>query len=433
MKIFVVGGGGREHTIIWKLLQNKKVKEIHCAPGNGGIAKTAKCVPIPATDIEGLTEYAQKEHFDLVIVAPDDPLYLGLVDRLKQKGIRAFGPTADGARIEGSKVYAKQIMQKYNIPTAAYAVFSDYRQALEYVSKCPLPTVIKADGLALGKGVIICNTIKQAKQALEDLMVKKVFGSAGSRVVVEEYLEGPEVSVLAFCDGTTILPMASAQDHKRAFDGDKGPNTGGMGTFSPSPKYTDTIAQQTEETIIKRTAQALKAEGIDYRGIIFFGLMLTEKGPKLLEYNARFGDPEAQVVLPRLKNDLLDIIDAVLCGRLCNIKLEWDERSAVCVVLASGGYPGLYKKGLPVTGLEDVKDAIVFHAGTAIKDGVFVTNGGRVLGVTALGEDIKAARKTAYKQAAKIHFEGMQLRTDIGIKETLGDKTNENSYSTGFF
>lgn len=416
MKILVVGGGGREHAIIWKLKQNRRVGEIHCAPGNGGIAQEAKCIPIAATDIDSLTEYAQKERFDLVIVAPDDPLYMGLVDRLKEKGIRAFGPTAEGARIEGSKVYAKQLMQKYNIPTAAYAVFSDFSEALEYVRACPLPAVIKADGLALGKGVLICNTINEAKEALVSIMVKKVFGSAGNKVVIEEYMEGPEVSILAFCDGTTILPMASAQDHKRAFDGDIGPNTGGMGTFSPSPKYTDAVRKETEKTIIKRTAQAFKAEGIDYRGIIFFGLMLTAKGPKLLEYNARFGDPEAQVVLPRLKNDLLDIIDAVLCGRLSDIKLEWDKRSAVCVVLASGGYPDAYKKGLAITGLKEVNEAIVFHAGTAQKDGVFVTNGGRVLGVTALGDDIESARKTAYQQAAKIHFEGVQYRTDIGIK-----------------
>ncbi|MFA5675658.1 MAG: phosphoribosylamine--glycine ligase [Christensenellales bacterium] len=421
MKILVVGGGGREHAIIWKLRQSNKVKEIHCAPGNGGIAGIAKCVLIAATDIDGLTNYAQNESFNLVIVAPDDPLYLGLVDRLKQKGIRAFGPNASGARIEGSKVYAKRLMQKYGIPTAAYAVFSDYAKALEYIGGCALPAVIKADGLARGKGVIICETKERAKEALNDIMVKKIFGDAGGRVVIEEYIKGPEVSVLAFCDGTTILPMESAQDHKRAFDGDMGPNTGGMGTFSPSPEYTDAIREAVEETIIKRTARALAAEGIDYRGIIFFGLMLTEKGPKLLEYNARFGDPEAQAVLPRLKNDLTDIIDAALCGRLRDIKLEWDKRSAVCVVLASGGYPDSYEKGMPVTGLEDVEDALVFHAGTAIRDGVFVTDGGRVLGVTALGANIKAAREAAYRQAAKIKFEGVRYRGDIGIKQTSGE------------
>lgn len=416
MKILVVGGGGREHAIIWKLRQSSKKTEIHCAPGNGGIAQLAKCVPFESTDIEGLTAYARDERFDLVIVAPDDPLYMGLVDKLQSQGIRAFGPAADGARIEGSKVYAKQLMQKYDIPTAAYAVFSDYEEALLHVRDCPMPTVIKADGLALGKGVLICQTSAEAEAALHDIMIKKVFGEAGSRVVIEEFLEGPEVSVLAFCDGKTILPMASAQDHKRAFDGDQGPNTGGMGTFSPSPKYTDEIRAVVEMTIFERTVQALASEGVDYKGIIFFGLMLTEKGPRLLEYNARFGDPEAQVLLPRLKNDLIDVINAVIDGRLHDITLEWDERCAVCVVAASGGYPGAYKKGLPISGLDDVQDVTVFHAGTAQKDGKIVTAGGRVLGITAIGQSIAKARETAYSAVARIRFEGIQYRTDIGIK-----------------
>lgn len=416
MKILVVGGGGREHAIIWKLRQSSKETEIHCAPGNGGIAQIAKCVPIAATDIEGITTYAKDERFDLVIVAPDDPLYMGLVNKLQSQGIRAFGPTADGARIEGSKVYAKQLMQKYDIPTAAYAVFSDYEEALFYVRDCPMPTVIKADGLALGKGVLICQTSAEAEAVLHDIMIKKVFGEAGSRVVIEEFLIGPEVSVLAFCDGKTILPMASAQDHKRAFDGDQGPNTGGMGTFSPSPKYTDEIRAVVEKTIFERTVQALVSEGVDYKGIIFFGLMLTAKGPRLLEYNARFGDPEAQVVLPRMKNDLLDVINAVIDERLCDITLEWDKRCAVCVVAASGGYPGAYKKSLPISGLNDAGDVTVFHAGTAQKDGQIVTAGGRVLGITAMGETIAQARETAYSAVAKIQFEGMQYRTDIGIK-----------------
>lgn len=416
MKILVVGGGGREHAIIWKLQQSSKTTEIHCAPGNGGIAQLAKCVPIAATDIERLTAYAKDERFDLVIVAPDDPLYLGLVDRLQAEGIRAFGPTADGARIEGSKVYAKQIMQKYGIPTAACAVFSDYEKALLYVRESPMPTVIKADGLALGKGVLICQTARDAEAVLHDIMIKKVFGEAGNRVVIEEFLEGPEVSVLAFCDGKTVLPMASAQDHKRAFDGDQGANTGGMGTFSPSPKYTDAVRAEVEETVFVRTVQALVSEGIDYKGIIFFGLMLTKNGPQLLEYNARFGDPEAQVVLPRMKNDLLDVINAVIDGQLSKITLEWDERSAVCVVAASGGYPSAYKKGLPISGLEDVQDVTVFHAGTAQSDGQIVTSGGRVLGITAMGKSIAQARETAYAAVRKMHFDGMQYRTDIGIK-----------------
>ncbi len=415
MKILVVGGGGREHAIIWKLKQGRQ-DDIYCAPGNGGIAQLATCVPIAATDIDALTDYAKKQRFDLVIVAPDDPLYMGLVDKLQAEGIRAFGPTADGARIEGSKVYAKYLMQKYGIPTAACEVFNDYGKASAYVKSCGMPAVVKADGLALGKGVIICETVAMAQDALKEIMLDKVFGDAGSRVVIEEFMEGPEVSVLAFCDGKTILPMQSAQDHKRAFDGDQGPNTGGMGTFSPSPKYTDEIRKVAEETIIARTVEALNAEGVCFKGIIFFGLMLTKDGPKLLEYNARFGDPEAQVVLPRLKNDLLGIFDAVIDGTLDQISLEWDERTAVCVVMASGGYPGKYAKGIPITGLENAKSAVVFHAGTAVKDGVYTTNGGRVLGITALGADIPAARQTAYGEVEKVSFEGAQYRMDIGIK-----------------
>ena len=416
MKILVVGGGGREHTIIWKLRQNSAVKEIHCAPGNGGIADIATCVPFKATDIRGIVDYANVGRFDLVVVAPDDPLYMGMVDALQKNGIRAFGPTADGARLEGSKAYAKDLMKKYSIPTAGYEVFSDYTAACAYVENCVLPVVVKADGLALGKGVIICNAVEEAKAALDDIMLKKVFGEAGKRVVVEEFLQGPEVSVLAFCDGKTILPMASAQDHKRVFDNDQGPNTGGMGTFSPSPKYTDVVRTEVEETIIQRTLSALQNEGIVFKGVLYFGLMLTDSGPKLLEYNARFGDPEAQVVLPRMRNDLLDVMNAVIDGRLHEVTLEWDERSAVCVVMASGGYPGDYAKGNPINGLNEVKDAIVFHAGT-VKNGMgTVTAGGRVLGVTALGHGIAQARERAYSEVKKIHFEGAQYRSDIGIK-----------------
>ena len=415
MKILVVGGGGREHAIIWKLKQNRH-DDIYCAPGNGGIAQLATCVPIQATDIDAITDYAKRQRFDLVIVAPDDPLYMGLVDKLQAAGIRAFGPTAEGACIEGSKVYAKYLMQKYGIPTAACEVFDDFYKAAAYVSACSTPIVVKADGLALGKGVIICHTAQEARDALKEIMIDRVFGDAGSRVVIEEFMEGPEVSVLAFCDGKTILPMQSAQDHKRAYDGDQGPNTGGMGTFSPSPKYTDDIRKIAEERILKRTVEALNAEGVCFKGIIFFGLMLTQDGPKLLEYNARFGDPEAQVVLPRLKNDLLDIFDAVIDGTLDQITLEWDDRTAVCVVVASGGYPGKYQKGIAITGLNKVRNAVVFHAGTAVIDGTYVTNGGRVLGITALGADIPSARKTAYGEVQEISFEGAQYRTDIGIK-----------------
>ena len=416
MKILVVGGGGREHTIIWKLRQSPRVTEIHCAPGNGGIADMATCAPIKATDVAALVDYAKQQRFDLVVVAPDDPLYMGLVDALQAEGIRAFGPTAAGARLEGSKVYAKHLMKKYGIPTAQYEVFDDYAAACAYVETCALPTVVKADGLALGKGVVICHTAGEAKAALDDIMVKRIFGDAGSRVVIEEFMSGPEVSVLAFCDGKTIRPMASAQDHKRAFDNDQGPNTGGMGTFSPSPKYTDAVRAMVEDTIISRTVSALQSEGVEFKGVLYFGLMLTENGPKLLEYNARFGDPEAQVVLPRMKNDLLDVMNAVIDEKLDEVALEWDERSAVCVVLASGGYPGSYPKGLPIYGLDTICDAIVFHAGTVKEGGRHVTAGGRVLGVTALGRDIAAARNKAYGEVKKITFDGMQFRTDIGIK-----------------
>lgn len=416
MKILVIGGGGREHTIIWKLRQNPSVTEIHCAPGNGGISDMAVCVPIKATDIPGIVNYAKKEGFNLVVVAPDDPLYLGLVDALQKEGIRTFGPTADGARLEGSKVYAKQLMKKYGIPTAQYAVFCDYDAACAYVDTCPLPTVVKADGLALGKGVIICSTAEEAKAALDDIMVKRVFGEAGCRVVIEEFMTGPEVSVLAFCDGRTILPMASAQDHKRVFDSDQGPNTGGMGTFSPSPKYTDAARAEVEETIIRRTVEALQSEGMVFKGVLYFGLMLTQDGPKLLEYNARFGDPEAQVVLPRLKNDLMDVMDAVIDGRLHEVTLEWDERSAVCVVMASGGYPGPYPKGKPIAGLDRTDGVTVFHAGTVKENNEYLTSGGRVLGITALGKDIAEARAKAYGEVKKISFDGAQYRSDIGIK-----------------
>lgn len=416
MKILVVGGGGREHAIIWKLLQNKDITEIHCTPGNGGISDVAVCKDISATDLVGIAAYVQQERFDLVIVAPDDPLYMGLVDKLNAMGIRAFGPTKRAAEIEGSKVYAKELMKNYGIPTAAYEVFSEADSATAYVKTCKLPVVVKADGLALGKGVIICRTVQQALDALQHIMIDKSFGEAGNRVVIEEFIKGPEVSVLSFCDGKTILPMASAQDHKRAYDNDKGPNTGGMGTFSPSPKYTPQVQKLVEETIIRPTVDALNAEGRSFKGIIFFGLMLTSNGPKLLEYNARFGDPEAQVVLPRLKNDLLDVMNAVIDGTLDQIELEWDDRSAVCVVMASGGYPGKYSKGVKITGLTDTEDAIVFHAGTAKKDGRYITNGGRVLGITALGKDINEAREKAYNAVGKITFDGAQYRKDIGIK-----------------
>ena len=352
-----------------------------------------------------------------MVVAPDDPLALGMVDALEAEGIRAFGPNKQAAQIEASKSFSKELMKKYHIPTADYEVFDDYESARAYLETSKLPIVLKADGLALGKGVLICETRQQAMEGLKQIMLDKSFGDAGNRVVVEEYIEGPEVSILTFCDGKTIVPMKSAQDHKRAYDGDQGLNTGGMGTFAPSPKYTREIQQEVEEKIIKATLDALNSEGITFKGVIFFGLMLTKEGPKVLEYNARFGDPETQSVLMLLKTDLLDIFEAVVDERLEELDIQWEEdKSAVCVVMASGGYPESYPKGLPITGLDEVSGAVVFHAGTKQQDGQILTNGGRVLGVTAVGKDIQKAREIAYSNVAKIQFDGAHFRRDIGIK-----------------
>lgn len=418
MKILVVGGGGREHTILWKLAQSPRKPKLYCAPGNGGISKIAQCVNIGATEIEKMVEFAKKEAMDLVVVAPDDPLAMGMVDALEAAGIRAFGPNRAAAIIEASKAFSKELMKKYGIPTADYATFSDAEEALRYVQTAEIPLVVKASGLALGKGVLICKTRQQAEDAVRQIMVDKAFGAAGETVVIEEFLEGPEISVLTFTDSHTILPMASAQDHKRAWDNDEGLNTGGMGTFSPSKQYTPKVQEQVEQEIIFPTLDALNAEGRPFKGVIFFGLMLTQKGPKLLEYNARFGDPEAQSVLFRMKNDLLEIFEAVIDERLQEIQLEFEEGAAVCVVMASGGYPEHYEKGKEITGLEDVSpEVMVFHAGTKLENGKFYTSGGRVLGVVAKGEDIQAARKIAYENVEKIHFEGAQYRKDIGIKK----------------
>lgn len=418
MKILVVGGGGREHTILWKLAQSPKKPELYCAPGNGGISQIAACVDIAATDIEAMVAFAKREKMDLVVVAPDDPLAMGMVDALEAEGIRAFGPRKNAAIIEASKAFSKELMKKYHIPTAEYETFSDAEKALEYVKTAKIPLVVKADGLALGKGVLICKTRQEAEQAVRQVMLEKAFGAAGNTVVIEEFLEGPEVSVLTFTDSHTILPMASAQDHKRARDNDEGLNTGGMGTFSPTPKYTPDIQQQVEREIILPTVDALNAEGRPFKGVIFFGLMLTKDGPKLLEYNARFGDPEAQSVLFRMKNDLLEIFEAVIEERLSEIALEFEPGAAVCVVMASGGYPEYYEKGKEISGLNEVSDGVVvFHAGTKLENGKFYTSGGRVLGVVAKGADMQAARKTAYENVRKIHFEGAQYRKDIGIKK----------------
>lgn len=418
MKILVVGGGGREHTILWKLAQSPKKPELYCAPGNGGISQIATCVDIAATDIENMVAFAKREKMDLVVVAPDDPLAMGMVDALEKEGIRAFGPKKNAAIIEASKAFSKELMKKYHIPTAEYETFSDAQKALEYVKTAKIPLVVKADGLALGKGVLICKTRQEAEQAVRQVMLDKAFGAAGNTVVIEEFLEGPEVSVLTFTDSHTILPMASAQDHKRARDNDEGLNTGGMGTFSPTPKYTPEIQQQVEREIIRPTVDALNAEGRPFKGVIFFGLMLTKDGPKLLEYNARFGDPEAQSVLFRMKNDLLEIFEAVIEERLSEITLEFEPGAALCVVMASGGYPEHYEKGKEISGLDEVSDGVVvFHAGTKLENGKFYTSGGRVLGVVAKGEDMEAARKIAYENVQKIHFEGAQYRRDIGIKK----------------
>ena len=420
MKILVIGGGGREHTIVWKLSKSPKVSKIYCAPGNGGIAELAECVPIKATDIDGVVNFAKEKAVDLVVVAPDDPLVAGMVDALEDAGIRAFGPRANAAAIEGSKVFSKDLMQKYNIPTAGYEVFTDPEAAIKYIEKGSFPTVIKAEGLALGKGVIIAKDIDEARAAIHDIMEEKVFGASGNRVVIEEFLTGPEVSVLAFCDGKTVVPMVSAQDHKRAFDNDEGLNTGGMGTFSPSRLYDAAKAEECMKNIFLPTVKAMQAEGRPFKGVLYFGLMMTAAGVRVIEYNARFGDPETQVVLPRLKTDLVDIIEAVIDGRLDEIEIEWEDNAAVCVVLASGGYPVKYATGYEISGLDEIAkydDLTVFHAGTKRDGDKLVTAGGRVLGITAVAENLDAAIRRAYEGVEMVSFKDCHFRHDIGIKK----------------
>lgn len=420
MKIMVIGGGGREHTIVWKLAQSDRVDKIYCAPGNGGISELAECVPIKATDIDGVVKFAKEKAVDLVVVAPDDPLVLGMVDALEAEGIRAFGPRANAAAIEGSKVFSKDLMKKYNIPTAGYEVFSDPAEALAYIEKGSFPTVIKAEGLALGKGVIIAKNIDEARGAIHDIMEEKVFGASGSRVVIEEFLTGPEVSVLAFCDGKTVVPMVSAQDHKRALDNDEGLNTGGMGTFSPSRLYDEAKAEECMKNIFLPTVRAMNSEGRPFKGVLYFGLMMTQNGVKVIEYNARFGDPETQVVLPRLKTDLLEIMEAVIDERLDEIKIEWEDNAAVCVVLASGGYPTKYKSGYEIYGLDEIAkydDLTVFHAGTKKEGEKMLTAGGRVLGITAVAENLNAAISRAYEGVEMVNFTDRHFRHDIGIKK----------------
>ncbi len=420
MKVLVIGGGGREHAIIWKLSQSPKVTEIYAAPGNGGISELATCVPIKAMDIDGVVRFARENKIDLTVVAPDDPLVAGMVDALEAEGLRAYGPNKAAAIIEGSKVYSKELMEKYNIPTAKCKVFTDAEATLEYIcSQNSYPTVIKAEGLALGKGVIIAQNYEEAEKAVNDIMINKIFGESGNRVVIEEFLTGPEVSVLAFTDGETIIPMVSAQDHKRAYDNDMGPNTGGMGTFSPSRVYTDDIAKRCMDEIFLPTIQGLKKEGRTFKGTIFFGLMLTKDGPKVIEYNARFGDPETQVVLPRLESDLFEIMYAVTEGTLKDINVRWSNSAAVCVVAASGGYPVAYKSGYEITGIDSAETAgniKVFHAGTKKEDGVFKTAGGRVLGITAVSENLDTAIKDSYAAVEKINFTDIHYRKDIGVK-----------------
>ena len=416
MKVLVVGGGGREHAICHALSKSANVDKIWCAPGNGGIASIAECVDIAATDIENMVAFAKENKPDLVMVAPDDPLALGMVDALEDAGIRAFGPHKNAAIIEGSKSFAKDLMHKYNIQTANYAVFEDSAKAIEYIKEQGAPIVVKADGLALGKGVTVAMTEQDAINAVKDAMDGGAFGSAGARVVIEEFLTGSEVSVLAFTDGKTIKTMPSAQDHKRAYDHDKGPNTGGMGAFSPSRMYTDEIAKTCMDTIFRPTIDAMAKEGRTFKGVIYFGLMLTPKGPKVIEYNARFGDPETQAVLSRLETDIFDIFNAVIDGTLADIDIKWSDNAACCVCMASGGYPAKYEKGKVITGLDDVTDSMVYHAGTKLSDGAMVTNGGRVLGVTANAKTLDEAIQKAYADVKKIHFDGVHFRTDIGVK-----------------
>ena len=417
MKVLIVGSGGREHAIAYSVAKSEKVSKIYCAPGNAGISEYAECAPIGAMEFDKIVAFAKEKEIDLVIVGMDDPLVGGLVDELEAAGIRTFGPRKNAAILEGSKAFSKDLMKKYNIPTAAYENFTDSDAAIKYLETAKFPIVLKADGLALGKGVLICNDFEEAKAGVKEIMLDKKFGSAGNEMVIEEFMTGREVSVLSFVDGKTIKTMTSAQDHKRAGDGDTGLNTGGMGTFSPSPFYTKEVEEYCEKYIFQPTVDAMRAEGREFKGVIFFGLMLTPDGPKVLEYNARFGDPETQVVLPRMKNDIIEVVEACIDGTLDKVDLQFEDNAAVCVVLASDGYPVSYEKGFPIKGLEafdDKDDYFVFHAGTKKTDEGFVTNGGRVLGVTAKGSDLKEARKKAYEATEWISFDNKYMRNDIG-------------------
>ncbi len=417
MKVLIIGSGGREHTIAWKLSQSKRITKLYCAPGNAGIEEVAECVNIGATDITNLLKFAKEQQIDFTVVGMDDPLVMGIVDEFEAEGLKIFGPRKNAAILEGSKAFSKELMKKYNIPTAKYEIFEEYDKALDYIKSQEIPIVIKSDGLALGKGVLICNTLKEAEDGLKQIMIDKKFGDSGKTVVIEEFLTGQEISILSFCDGKTIVPMVSSQDHKRALDNDEGLNTGGMGTFSPSRIYTDELAKECMETIYKPTVEAMNKENRTFKGIIFFGLMLTPNGMKVIEYNARFGDPETQVVLPRLKTDLFEIFEACVLGTLDTLNIEWENNAAACVILASGGYPESYNKGYEIKGLDEIKEKeniMVFHAGTTKKDNKFVTNGGRVVGVTGIGKNLDEAIKVAYEGVEVVDFEKKHFRKDIG-------------------
>jgi phosphoribosylamine--glycine ligase len=419
MKILVIGSGGREHALVWKISQSPKVSKIFCAPGNAGISHLAQCVDIGEDNMVGLANFAQKMKIDLTIVGPELSLSRGIVDEFDKLGLKIFGPNQKATQIESSKVFSKYLMKKYNIPSANYAVFQDIKQAFDHVKQQAFPLVIKADGLAAGKGVFIVQGIKQAKEALDSLMKKKIFGDAGEYVVIEEFLEGEEISILAFSDGKTVVPMVSSQDHKKIFNKDKGPNTGGMGAYSPVPFYNDLSRMIVLQKILKPTIEGLKTEGREYKGVLYAGLIFTKEGPKVLEFNARFGDPETQVVLPKLETDLIEIFNAVIEGNLHKINLKWKDNAVVCVVIASGGYPGQYQKGKVIGGLkslEEMKNIIAFHAGTKFQDGKVVTSGGRVLGITAWADTIFKAKEKAYEGVEKIYFEEMYYRKDIALK-----------------
>jgi phosphoribosylamine--glycine ligase len=414
MKVLVVGGGGREHALVWKLKQSPRLARIYCAPGNGGIAGDAECVPVRADDLAGLRDFALQEQIDLTVVGPEAPLVSGVIDLFEEAGLRAFGPCARASLLEGSKVFAKEAMARYGIPTADFRVFRELAPALRHVRKLDGPCVVKADGLAAGKGVIVAGDAAEAEAALRLIMEERVFGAAGETVIVEERLDGEEVSVLAFADGHTVLPMVASQDHKRAGDGDTGPNTGGMGAYSPPPVYTPPLHEQVCSAVLTPLIQGLSRDGIKYRGVIYAGLMITPRGSYVLEFNCRFGDPETQVVIPRLRSDLLEVLDAVVSERLSDVELDWDDRPAACVVLASGGYPGAYETGRVIAGLDQVPpDILVFHAGTVKSGRDLVTSGGRVLGVTALGDTIESAVRRAYQGVDRISFQGMHFRRDI--------------------